>query len=750
MPDRASLPAIWIDDQVPPPNTHVAFRGIFHVAKAGVVRLRHVGSAWYRGWVDGEESFEGPLRFSPGFPEFEEVQLTLREGRHVLAVHATFRGTPYHRMHVDASPFVAIDVVDGDGDAAEVAWRALPLEGWLPPLRPVNELLGWAGRLDTRRQPALWQSRVFDDSAWKPAAMLESFAASPATIGRVQSLEVEPTLVAQGPFSERFAHQGDDLDWRFFQRDLGARQFLPTGVYRRYDLGKVRLFRPRVVLDVPAGAIVECAYSEFLVEGRVTPYILGGRAMNLDHYVARGGEQVFCPLEPRGGRYLEVHVTAPPDSVRWKSVHAIERTYFPPTQASFATSDPLLGRVWSVGVETLRSCTEDAVTDNPTRERGQWTGDSVNVGLDIAACAYHDLRPLRRALVQAALSAREDGLVAAMSAGFANYIASFAAQWTRACLRFHAITGDIGVLTELAGAALRNAGAFDARLGDGGIDQSMTWNFVDWGYVQPPGPTDLGLNLFAHDSFLALAEWGERIGDERLVARGNALAARLGAILRAWPGLADGDPAVLGYHGAALALRFGWTREDRRDRALRGLLDHWRRCFPMQPSEQPLYSPFTEARTVVTPYFAHFVLPLLVDGGMGAEARALIEACWGWMLAQGLTTWAEVFDLRWSHCHHWSGAPTWMLTRHALGLVPAAHRAVGAHDVRLRTMGLPSASGRVPLHSPRGWAEIGWERDGDAIAWRIKPDVSITLRLEDGSEVAVAAGGEARLRLAAL
>ena len=233
---------------------------------------------------------------------------------------------------------------------------------------------------------------------------------------------------------------------------------------------------------------------------------------------------------------------------------------------------------------------------NPTRERGQWTGDSVNVGLEMGSCSFADLRPFRRALVQAAQSANGDGLVAAMSAGFGQYIASFAAQWTRACLRYHEITGEQELLRELAPAAIANARAFEKRIDERGVDETMTWNFIDWGYVRPEGPSDLGLNLFVRDSMRALAEWARRIGGsgemEELAKR---LGQKLDDALAPWgDALRTGDFGRLGYHATVLALRFDLVEAEHRRAAARRIVQHWDASFPLQPTETPLYSPAAE------------------------------------------------------------------------------------------------------------------------------------------------------------
>src|SRR5262249_31332379 len=155
------------------------------------------------------------------------------------------------------------------------------------------------------------------DSAWaRPVAReLHLGEFRPLKIGSIQHEALQPHLIAQGtlvgPFESvekpNWPEEGD-ISW--YKRNLHP-PANPTGVWRRYDLGRVRLGRPRFELDLPSGAVVEFAYSECLydrpiVDGylqrevvtfseppemrdpRVVPYIPLSHptSRNLDHFIA--------------------------------------------------------------------------------------------------------------------------------------------------------------------------------------------------------------------------------------------------------------------------------------------------------------------------------------------------------------------------------------------------------------------------------------------------------------------------------
>src|SRR5206468_3163519 len=215
---------------------------------------------------------------------------------------ATFIGVPT-RMVPAELPFLAVQAEVG-GEAVEVTWKIAPLGGYRPQVRRINPQLGWIEWCDTRQFPA-------DDSdAWKAPAtvMLGTPRFNKPTIGPVKRIVHTPAAFSEDKLVERFGYELDDPPARFLLRDLHPQQLPPQGVWRRYDLDRVRLGRLAVTLDVPPGSVVEVAHAEHLTDGRVSPYITlsTGASCNMDHFVARGGVQEFSSFTPKGGRFVEV------------------------------------------------------------------------------------------------------------------------------------------------------------------------------------------------------------------------------------------------------------------------------------------------------------------------------------------------------------------------------------------------------------------------------------------------------------
>ena len=60
-----------------------------------------------------------------------------------------------------------------------------------------------------------------------------------------------------------------------------------------------------------------------------------------------------------GGRFVEVHVLAPKESVRFVEERFMERGYYDRADAAFSCGDPLINRIWQTGIDTYMACSED-------------------------------------------------------------------------------------------------------------------------------------------------------------------------------------------------------------------------------------------------------------------------------------------------------------------------------------------------------------------------------------------------------
>ncbi len=291
----------------------MAFRGTLELTADSEVELNILGAAWYVVWLDGQYLTEGPPRFPLSHPEYQTRTVPLALGTHVIAVQVHQIGYAT-RMLNNPPPFLFC-VAESNKHALPIRWKCSRLGGYVAEVQRINPQLGFMEWCDTRSVP-LWQVPSYDDQPWpEPVEVHPDLGPfKPLSTADTQALVHKPKLIGSGELVETFGYERDNPAARFFMRDLSPQDLPPQGLWRRYDLQRVRLARPRFLLDLPEGAVVEFAYSEALCQGRVPPWITlsAGDSCNLDHYVARGGQQEFFPLTPKGGRFLEVHILAPP------------------------------------------------------------------------------------------------------------------------------------------------------------------------------------------------------------------------------------------------------------------------------------------------------------------------------------------------------------------------------------------------------------------------------------------------------
>jgi len=724
---------MWTGDTGLNADCYVAFRGTFELDRARQVEIRSVASGWFTAWLDGQWLTEGPARFHKDHPQYDALTIELGPGRHVIAVQAHHLGVTT-RILVDMPPFVSVAVMDGEGEVP-VAWTCQPLAGYESQVRRINPQLGWIEWCDTRKLPIDWQRLEFDDGRWDPVVPAGPAAESLTPTGTAIPQRLVHTLspVASGLLSESFGYERDDIPARFFLRDLSCEGCPAQGVWRRYDLGRVRLGRPQFLLCAPEGSVVQFAYCEHLEHGRVSPYITlsGGASCNLDHYVARGGEQWFGPITPKGARFMEIHVMADPGAVQFTDEQFWERSYHGETEGAFACDDPDLNQIWTIGVETYRACTEDAIIDNPTRERGQWTGDAVSAGLHNASVAYSDLRLFRRALEQAALCARDDGLVSGMSPGGDIFLSTYAIQWFSGVVDYYRLTGDRELLEQLLPAARANFRALRAATDADGLRDDLAVPFIDWGYDRGDGPVNGANNLHYRLGLKALASWCDLVGDDSLAVEARAMEQQITRVLGAWFGTMlrgpDSWPGI-GYHAAVLGLAQDFVPEARQEECLGYIKKHILDCFPNRQDAPRNSAPDVASRQLITPYFAHYALPVLIEHGQMAFVLDQYRVCWGYAMAEGRTTWLEVFDPRWSHCHQWSGCPTWQLSRYVLGLWPRCDLGARHFEFRFEPGNLTHARGRLPLPGEGKTIAVEWRRTGTSIEYRIESPCTVDVQ----------------------
>jgi hypothetical protein len=489
------------------------------------------------------------------------------------------------------------------------------------------------------------------------------------------------------------------------------------------DFGQVVSGYPRLRLEGPAGAAIDLAYGERLVDGRVP--IQRGEPVgtqNADRYVLREGPQEWERFEWGGFRYLQLTVRDAERPLRIKTVSVNFTSYPVQRRGRFQCSDDLLNRLWEAGTYTLQLCMHDSYEDCPSREQRQWVGDAyVETLVDFAA--FGDPRLAAKLLRQVAQSQRADGMTQMATPGDAArwgvFITDYCLSWIMTIGEYVRYSGDTSLAQELFPAVARALAWFEPYLDQHGLLNDVPgWIFIDWAEVDRRGQcTALNALYYAalqHAAVLARLAGAASLGRRyRRLARAvrDALNARLwdearGVYVDAC--VEDVQSRRVSQQANAACIALGLAPRARWPCMLAYVLDESRLKATSTELGGPDTASFDEERDVVLaqPFFMHFMHRALVAAGRHRDLLDNVRRRWGAMLEAGSSTFWEHWHGEESQCHAWSATPTFDLSTEVLGVRPLA-AGFALFAVEPHPAGLDWARGAFP--SPAGDITVAWE-----------------------------------------
>ena len=318
----------------------------------------------YQLWINGRRAAAGP---SFSYPDEQYVQATdvtslLRPGApNGIGVLHHWYGAGQGRPASTPGLLAEISVVHRDGTREVVgsdgSWREQPAE-WAPGA-PRNDEGDFTEVVDGRAHPAGWSTARFDDSSWRPVAVLGPPGVTPFTDliaqrTRIATRAVTPVSVRQLPSGQVVA-------------DYGA-------VYAATPVVRFGHGSPGRPIDVRAGFALDA-------DGRVSATHLNQGTDMSYHYTERGGRETFEPFGYLAFRYLEVD--DPGEALRADQLTVEARHSVMPDDraARFASSDPALDAVWRLTRRSALYVSQEQFVDTPTREKGQFLLDSYDDSL---------------------------------------------------------------------------------------------------------------------------------------------------------------------------------------------------------------------------------------------------------------------------------------------------------------------------------------------------------------------------------
>lgn len=521
-----------------------------------------------------------------------------------------------------------------------------------------------------------------------------------------------------------------------------------VGSYAVIDFGKEVAGYPTLQIeDAEGGEVIDLGYSEVLqkLDGEIISPASGEIGFvnpdrdgvhYADRYICRPGKQVFQTFDKRAFRYMQLDVRNVKRPLKIGPVSILLSTYPVEYKGSFECSDPLLNKIWEVGRWTVQLNMEDAYTDCPWRERGQWWGDARVEAL-VNYYVFGDLKLIRKGLKQIAQSQNEEGLTWGVypTDWPGGILPTFTLIWICSLHDYYLYSADKELVEELFPAVERALEFFRRHLSERDLLCNLPyWGFVDWADVETRGES-ASVNALYYGTLLATAELAETIGRSTVALQYRALAGRVRAALNTYLW----DESVSAYRDALI--------EDKVIEKVSEQANAWAIVHDVPVRERwrgIIRSVFGGGKAVVragSPYFSFYLLSAFARAGEYERALSYIQTHWKRMLDWGATTWWEMWQPTASFCHGWSAAPTYFLSAEILGVKPARP---GWEEILVHPhpVGLEWAKGEIP--TPKGDVSIEW-KSGETFEMKAETPAKAQIQIPLRKHALIAVNGNERI-----
>ncbi|URM94246.1 glycoside hydrolase family 78 protein [Actinomadura madurae] len=713
--------ATWIRRTTAKADDYTLARKDFTVGRSKVVRARvHIAAGQqYALHLNGETVDHGPAFEYPDDGYYRTVDVTSR----LKAGRPATIGALYHwygsgqgrpkgepglllRLVIDhADGTRQVVVTDGSWKVARGPWKQAPKRN--------GDAGDYVEDIDGTAAPLGWDEPGHDASSWEDA----------------QVVGAHPTTV--------FKHlrgQETALTYRTVRPAKVTR--LESGALVA-DFGKVIPAVPVVRFrDGAAGRHVGMHASYVLnADGTVSRSKDDNQDTDLGYgYTQRDGDQTFRPLTYVGFRYLEI---APGSGAEAGDISAVVQHNEVTREGGLRTSNAGVNAVYDLMARSALYGSQTQFVDTPTREKGQFLGDSVDTSKALMG-AYGDRRLSRQAIREFIASQARYWPDGRLNAVYPNGdgkrdIPDYTEMFPGWVWDYYEQSGDAStlaraypVMTAVAGYVRRyiDEGTGLVTNLEGGSGQYQ-YGIIDWPATMRYGhdmdtAARTVINVLGVDVLNATARAAETLGktgDAAALRRdAGVLTGNINARLRRPDGVyidglkSDGAQSTHASQIAnAYALAYGVAPAGTRDKVESYIAGLGLQMGPMT---------------------AHRLLEALADRPRDVVTRLTDTKGPGWgnILARGGTfTWEswDAPETGQSFSHPWGATSLVEVQRTLLGVTVTAPASA---TVRIKPplTGLDRASGTVPLQ--RGDVGVTWTRAGHGVALSV--DVPVNVRAE--------------------
>lgn len=372
-------------------------------------------------------------------------------------------------------------------------------------------------------------------------------------------------------------------------------------------------------------------------------------------------------------RYVEITVldTSPKWQVVFDQPQVITQSSVDARQVTVPElADPMLKRIYQVGLKTLEDCMQEVFEDGPKRDRRLWIGDlRLQALADYATFGNTDI--IKRCLYLFGAMPAEDGRVVAnvftqpKDVPDDTFLFDYSLFFISILSDYENYDKDEQLLMDLYPVAKKQMDVALAKVDDQGqLQLSDDYPvFVDWSNDFDKTTAGQAVMIYALRQFIQLAH---QAGDDQV---GRYQAALDQLLNFAQTKLFDADQGlfVSGPNREVNIASQAWM-------VLAHVMDDATNQAIMQKTVAQLF-PVTG---IATPYMYHHITEALFEAGLTDEAIALMKHYWGGMITLGADTYWEAYDpnqqdyspygspLLNSYCHAWSCTPVYLIQKYLI------------------------------------------------------------------------------------
>lgn len=476
-----------------------------------------------------------------------------------------------------------------------------------------------------------------------------------------------------------------------------------------YDFGEQTCGYFEFTIKADAGVMIDLNAVEYITPDGTIQHTLPF-SRNGMRYITKKGVNRFTSLKRRAGQYLFMTIRNQKVPVEIRSVRIIESTAPVNPVEAFASSDPILNRIWKMSERTLQLCMEDTFTDCPLYEQTLWIGDARNEAL-YAFAAYGNYDVSARSLELGAQSLEKFPMVGCqVPSAWECQLPAWSFLWGMHVWEHYFHSGDKRFLKKLWPSVLKNLDGAEQYRDVHGLFSGPLWNLLEWAPIDHDNETVLHNSMLLVGALQAGESCAEVLNEtsvqKQLCARRNKLIRAINAFWNEETGsypdaLLDttGKPSIKTcQHTSMLSLMCDIADSRIRKEALDNLL-----------------SPPKGMTTIGSPFAMQFMYEALEKAGEYDALLDSIRTKFQPMIDAGASTvWetfagsdfdAHGFSTR-SHCHAWASSPIWFLNRIVLGIRQTTPGGK-AFEISPWIRGLKKAGGAMA--TPKGSVHVDWK-----------------------------------------